>query len=130
MIAALGKEFSAGDLTTPLTLSGLDEVHAEPGTTCYSCHTLLDPMRNYFSQWFDTSYQRSVSPNTIEAGFAFRGTASEGGDLYDFAQKITEHPTFAAAWTQKLCFYANSQACDESDPEFVRISEAFSCVGI
>ncbi len=129
MITALGKEFTAGDLTAPLTLSGLDAVHSEPGTSCYSCHTLLDPMRNYFTQSFDFTYQRSTTPSNLEAGFAFRGTAMMGGDGYDFAQRIAEHPNFASAWVQKLCYYANSQACDENDPEFIRIVTAFESTG-
>jgi len=129
MIASLGREFTPGDLTTPLTDSGLDTEHSEPGTACYSCHTLLDPMRNYFTQWFDVTYQRSNTPSDIEAGFAFRGDASVGGDLYAFADKIAQHPQFASAWTQKLCYYANSQACDEKDPEFIRIATAFEASG-
>jgi len=129
MITALGREFSAGDLTEPMTLSGLAEEHAEPGTSCYGCHTLLDPMRNYFSQGFDIDYQRPAESLDAHAGFAFRGESSEGGDLYDFAAQVASHPLFAAAWVQKLCYYANSQACDESDPEFERIRSAFVSSG-
>lgn len=125
MIGALGREFSAGDLTTPLTLEGLAEEHAEPGTSCYGCHTLLDPMRNYFMQGFDFTYQRAEEPEDAYGGFAFRGAATEGGDLYDFALQVASHPLFAAAWVQKLCYYANSQACDEEDPEFQRIVSSF-----
>lgn len=124
MIVALGREFVTSDLTPSLTTSGLSEDHAQPQTACYSCHALLDPMRNYFAQNFSFNFQRA-DPQPIEAGFAFRGEASVGGNIQDFAQKIAEHPLFATAWTQKLCYYANSQACDETDPEFIRIANAF-----
>ncbi|MCH2109716.1 MAG: hypothetical protein MK135_10320, partial [Polyangiaceae bacterium] len=129
MITALGREFIAGDLTEPLTLEGLDEVHSEPGSTCYGCHVLLDPMRNYFAQEFDTDYQRNVESLALNPGFAFRGEASEGGDIYEFAARIAEHPLFSAAWVQKLCYYANSQACDEDDPEFIRLVTEFQSSG-
>jgi len=30
------------------------------------------------------------------------------------------------AWTQKLCYYANSSGCSEDDPEFTRVAKAFT----
>ena len=38
---------------------------------------------------------------------------------------LASHPHFAAAWAQKLCYFANSVACDETDPEFQRVVEVF-----
>ncbi|MEM6996401.1 MAG: hypothetical protein AAF721_38205, partial [Myxococcota bacterium] len=39
------------------------------------------------------------------------------------------NPDFASAWTQKLCYWANSQACDEADPEFIRVAQVFEGSG-
>ena len=38
---------------------------------------------------------------------------------------MAEHPRFAAAWTQKLCQFANASACHEDDPELQRVAGAF-----
>lgn len=125
MITALGAEFSAGDTTLPATQVGLDAAHAEPGSTCYACHARLDPMRNYFVGYFDPDYQALPAPTAEAAGFAFRGHVDQGGTLYDFADILATHPDFPAAWVQKLCHYANSQACDLQDPAFQAVVDRF-----
>ena len=40
--------------------------------------------------------------------------------------RALKHPLYPIAWTQKLCYYANSSACSESDPEFTRVVKAFT----
>jgi hypothetical protein len=126
MIVALGKAFSPADATQPVRLDGLAAEHAAPTTTCYGCHQFLDPMREYFAQSFAYSFQRPEQPSTITPSFAFQGYVHDGGNLEDFASALTDHPGFAAGWTQKLCYWANSQPCSEKDPEFVRVSQAFA----
>jgi hypothetical protein len=39
---------------------------------------------------------------------------------------MATHPRFALAWTQKLCQLANASTCDEEDPEFKRVAQAFA----
>ena len=126
LIVALGEQFSPADATTPVRLDGLAAEHAAPGTTCYGCHQFLDPMREYFAQSFSFSYQRPEKPSTITPSFAFQGYVHDGGAIEDFAQTLADHPGFARGWTQKLCYWANSQACSESDPEFQRVAKAFA----
>ena len=62
---------------------------------------------------------------TLSPSFAFRNHSIAGGDLYTFAQALTDHPRFPYAWVQKLCLYANSERCDERDPLFIEITERF-----
>jgi len=126
VITALGQAFSPADATTPISLAGLDAAHAPPGSTCYGCHQFLDPMRGYFSSAYSINYQGTATPSTDVPAFSFRGTTQPGGDLDTLASTLAQHPLFATAWTQKLCYWANSQACDETDPEFVRIARAFA----
>lgn len=126
LIVALGKLFSPADATQPVRLDGLAAEHAAPDTTCYGCHQFLDPMREYFAQGFSFSFQRPEQPSTITPSFAFQGYVHDGGNMTDFAQTLADHPGFAAGWTQKLCYWANSQACSEKDPEFVRVAQAFA----
>jgi hypothetical protein len=49
----------------------------------------------------------------------------DGGRMMDFAEALGDHPKFASGWAQKLCYWANSQACDESDPAFTAAAQAF-----
>ena len=39
---------------------------------------------------------------------------------------LATHPYFAPGWVQKLCYYANSSACDASDPAFLQIVSDFT----
>ena len=138
LLVALGIGFSSSEPTQPLSTDGLDSQHADPTTACYGCHKLLDPMRLYFGKEFDISYQLPVnSPadethfddshfdDTLNPSFAFRNHRADGGNLYQFAETLTQHPRFPYAWVQKLCLYANSQRCDERDPLFIEIAERF-----
>ena len=61
--------------------------------------------------------------------FAFHGAVHDGGTLFDFASTLAAHPDFATGWVQKLCYWANSQACDQADPEFRRVTQAFVASG-
>ncbi|HEX8789323.1 MAG TPA: hypothetical protein VF765_00120, partial [Polyangiaceae bacterium] len=38
---------------------------------------------------------------------------------------LATHPYFASAWVQKLCYYANSSPCVETDPVFTQIVKDF-----
>ncbi|HVY25504.1 MAG TPA: hypothetical protein VHB79_03095 [Polyangiaceae bacterium] len=125
VITALGKIFSPADATTPVRLDGLAKEHAAPNSTCYGCHQFLDPMREYFAQGFSYDFQRPEKASTITPSFAFQGYVHDGGALDDFAQALADHPGFATGWTQKLCYWANSQPCSEKDPEFLRVAQAF-----
>jgi hypothetical protein len=126
LIVALGKLFSPADATQPVRLDGLASEHAAPGTTCYGCHQFLDPMREYFAQGFSYSFQRPEKPSSITPSFAFQGYVHDGGGMDDFAQALVDHPSFAGGWAQKLCYWANSQPCNEKDPEFLRVAQAFA----
>ncbi|HET9955566.1 MAG TPA: hypothetical protein VFQ61_13725, partial [Polyangiaceae bacterium] len=73
-------------------------------------------------------------PTKTGGGFAFgsvtkdlRGTGSirDLGGLLLSVNEADNLSRFALATTQKLCFYANSSACDETDPEFRRVAQAF-----
>lgn len=125
VITALGQIFSPADQTPTLREDGLNKEHAAPGSTCYGCHQFIDPMRLYFGKALSTRYQRTEKAMAGTPSFAFAGYSHDAGDLYTLATTLKDHPHFAAAWVQKLCYYANSQACDEKDPEFQRTVSVF-----
>jgi hypothetical protein len=133
LLVALNIGFSSSEPTQPLRVDGLDANHAEPTTACYGCHKLLDPMRLYFGKEFNVSYQLPTNESDdqvlfedeLTPSFAFRNYQTDGGDTYQFAEILTEHPRFPYAWVQKLCLYANSKRCDERDPLFIDIAERF-----
>ncbi len=131
LIVALGASFDGADSTVPLGQGGLDGEHAQPGTECYGCHQALDPMRQYFSQAY-TYYghdQRDPQKTSLPGNFAFGGVTGQGKGPADLADELAAHPRFAAAWAQKLCYYADSARCSEGDPEFERVIEAFRASG-
>jgi hypothetical protein len=128
MIVALGQPIDLTNTTPPQSLEALDQAHAAPGSTCYKCHQSLDPMRQFFRQsyslYFSKQYDATVA--AVPGQFAFHGASVAGTSILDLGAQLAAHPMFAAAWVQKLCTYATSQRCDESDPEFVRLVGVFT----
>ena len=126
LIGSLDAIFETGDTTVPASLEGLDAEHAVEGTSCYECHTLLDPAREVFANYYEYSNQGVGLRAKETSTFAFHGhVVPEINSMDDFAGAIVTHPRFASAWTQKLCMWANSQRCDEGSPEFRRVAETF-----
>jgi hypothetical protein len=145
LLVALGKSFIPSDIVIPISSVGLDAAHSVDGSECYGCHKSLDPMREFWASHFDFNDRNdfptrgmlggSANPRPAKTGgvFAFGNVNAPGNSIFDFgpliAQVADEAGTpvnrFALAITQKLCFYANSIACLENDPEFRRVALAF-----
>ncbi|MGH1486166.1 MAG: c-type cytochrome [Cellvibrionaceae bacterium] len=127
VITALGLSFEAGDTTVPNHLDGLDEEHANPGTDCFACHQHLDPMRNIFANHYNSATLRALSdPRTLRPDFAFHGERETVQTMDDFANALATHPYFATAWVDKLCQWANSYECDQSDANFQSLVTRFT----
>ncbi len=127
LITSFGDSFDGNDITVAALEDALDESHADPGTTCYGCHQTLDPMRQFFRHDYSIYYgeQQDEAQRAIPTEFAFGGVNETGGDIYDLGRIISEHPKFAPAWIQKLCFYANSGPCPEQSEEFEQVVQVF-----
>jgi hypothetical protein len=146
LLAALGESFTSDSLIVPVNEQGLDPSHSVTGTDCFGCHKSLDPLRQFWgnqldfndrNDWITTSFTGAApnpKPTTTGGTFAFGDVNAAGTSILDvgtlLAQVNDGDPTnplsqFATAITQKLCFYANSSACDTTDPEFRRIAFAF-----
>ena len=126
LIATLGQSFSAADQTKEGNLAGLDAEHAPQNSDCYSCHRLIDPMRQVFKNVYAYTYR--LAPNTqqmLQADFAFSDHKAELNSMDDLGQALASHPNFASAWVQKICSYANSQQCDQTSEEFSRLVSRF-----
>jgi len=128
LVVALGSSVDGTDTTTtPGTpLPGLDTTHASSGE-CFYCHQTLDPLRSIFSANYSWNYHNQLDPAlTAQKGlFSFRGVIQPVTTIDDFGKALAEHPLFAEAWVQKLCYYVNSSPCLASDPEFQRIVGLF-----
>jgi hypothetical protein len=130
LIGALSATFAIGDPTPAMSTNGLDPAHAAEGTDCQSCHRLLDPMRLYFSSVLDTrQFVREVDEVGPEPAFAFVGATGAAPGLTGLSQALVDHPRFAIGMTQHVCTWANGTRCDESDPTFVAIADAFRSGG-
>lgn len=129
MIVALGKSFDDSTLNNDPAIDQEpdDAKHANPSTVCWSCHRNLDPMRQFLRQSFTLTWhlQKDMTEINTPAKFIF-GTTNQGGQgVSDLTTIMAQNPRFAYAWAQKLCFYANSVACSDDDPEFLRVIDAF-----
>ena len=136
LLTALGQGFTSARRPSPRRRapSALDGQHAVAGSVCYGCHQSLDPMTLFFSDSY--SYNNQVNaPPTTGGSFGFEGVTGNGANLVDFGNfmgqvvdtQVPGQPVnrFAMEMTQKLCFFANSVACVETDPEMRRIALAF-----
>jgi hypothetical protein len=130
LIVATGSSIDGTDKTYPTGTPGLDATHAAQAE-CFVCHKVLDPSRSILSATWSWNYHNQHDPTwTAQPGvFAFRGVVQPVSSLGDFANALATHPLVAPGWTQKLCYYVNSAACDESDPEFQRIAALFASSG-
>jgi hypothetical protein len=129
LIVGLGRSINPVDKGTATVLdNGKDGQHSDPTSPCYSCHQTMDPMRNVFRQAYTYSYHAQHDPTQVfaTASFDYLGQKGPLTSFDDFAKALATHPLYASAWAQKLCFYANSSACSEDDPEFKRVVKAFT----
>lgn len=128
LIVALGAQVDGSDATiTPGTPPpGLDTVHAAQ-PSCAFCHQTLDPLRSIFSATYSWNYhnQLDTTLNAQNGMFAFHNVIQPVASMSDLGNVLAGHPLFAAAWAQKLCYYANSSPCYPQDPEFQRVVTAF-----
>lgn len=130
LIVATGTAVDGLDATATPSTPGLDAAHAADAA-CFSCHRILDPARSIFSStysWFYTP-QADATLAAQKGQFAFQGLTTPVGSLDDFGAALARHPLMPAAWAQKLCTYANSAPCVDTDPEFKRVVAAFAAAG-
>jgi hypothetical protein len=131
MIVGLGQGFDGTDpiptQDPPLNLPGLDSEHASK-PACSSCHWSLDPMRRFFRSSFSLNYSGQLDPaqTSVPGTFLFGNVIDKGGAIFDLGKQIAAHPRFKIAWTKKLCEWANSAPCSESDPELQRVAQVFA----
>jgi hypothetical protein len=128
LIVATGSAIDGTDPTVPPSTPGLDPVHSAPGSACYGCHQLLDPMRSIFSANYSWFYSPQTDQSLIgqKGLFAFQGVINtEVNTLTDFGNTLAAHPLTPTAWAQKLCYWANSAPCDDTDPAFQAIVTDF-----
>lgn len=141
LLVAWGRSFTSENSITPSSTAGLDSMHAVSGTECYSCHKSLDPLRQFWATQFDFNDRndflasgfggKSTRPTTTGGTLAFGSVNAGGASLADLGGLLAQGTDssglnlFAIAFAQKLCFFADSAACAETDPEFRRIAQAF-----
>ncbi len=125
-IVATGSSVDGTDATSLSETPGLDAAHVNQ-PACVGCHKILDPSRSVFSATWSWYYHRQLDPALAASPglFAFRGVVQPVQTLADFGSVLASHPLVAPGWVQKLCYYANSAPCDESDPEFHRLVGVF-----
>ena len=134
LIVALGRSFDDSDTAVQVAETSVDAQHAEPGTVCFACHQVLDPMRDFYKQSYSLTYFQQLStagpqePAPARRGGLQRRRQHRARQRRGGAGQRPGHPPAASPpnWTQKLCQLANASPCDEEDPEFQRVAEVFA----
>ena len=129
LIVALGRSFDDRTTTVQVSETSVEAQHVQPGSPCYACHQVLDPMRDFFKQSYSLTYFQQLdlmnrrNPIPATGHLQRRQTpAVTGSGVPAFAKAMAEHPRFPMAWAGKLCQYANSSECPEDDPELQRVA--------
>jgi hypothetical protein len=127
LVVALGHIVDGTDTTMPASLAAVEADHIDPSTPCFSCHHVLDPMRQYFRQAYDLDSLQQTDPNLLRlpGQYAWSQRTASGGGMGALSQMLATDPNYPAAWVQKLCYFANSQPCSTDDPEFIRVVKVF-----
>jgi hypothetical protein len=137
LLVALGQGYTnaAAAIPVPPNLAAVDGEHAVDSSVCYGCHKSLDPMRQFWGNFYDFNDKPDGQKRMAPPAFAFGDVSAEGTSLLDFGnflaqvtdQRVagSEVNRFALAMTQKLCFFANSSRCVETDPEMRRVAQQF-----
>jgi hypothetical protein len=147
LLVALGQSFTSANAIVPLSTVGLDAGHAVDGTECRACHKSLDPLRQFWASQLDFNDRNdfptrgnfmggAANPRPTATGglLAFGNVNATGANMLALGpllQQVQDQTTsqsidrFAMAVTQQLCYFANSSACLENDPEFRRVALAF-----
>jgi hypothetical protein len=137
LLVALGQGYTSATATIPVppNLTAVDGEHAVTTSVCYGCHKSLDPMREFWGNFYDYNDKADGKKDNSAAAFGFGDISTSGKTLLDFGtflSQVSDHAVsdtplnrFALALTQKLCFFANSAKCEESDPEMRRIALDF-----
>lgn len=140
LLVALGQGFSNASQNIPIPpdTAGVDGEHAVTTSECYACHKSLDPMRQFFQNWFydnDKPRPETSAGTGAQPSFGFGDVTGSGRTLVEFGNFIkqvtdtqvaaTPVNRFALEMTQKLCYFANSGPCDETDPEMRRVAQVF-----
>jgi len=147
LLVAWGNSFTSENTVTPTSTAGLDAAHAVVGSDCYVCHKSLDPLRQFWANQYDFNDRndflasgfggKSTRPATTGGTLAFGSVNASGNTLADLGPLLAQGTDttsgvadglnrFAIAFAQKLCFFADSAACAEDDPEFRRVAKAFA----
>ena len=148
LLVAFGASFTSANGIVPLSSAGLDAAHSVAGSDCNGCHKSLDPLRQFWANQFDfndrndfpsragfTGAPANPRPTTLGGLLAMGNVNATGASMLDLGGLLLQvqdgadasQPIsrFAVAMTQKLCYFANSAGCLESDPEFRRVARAF-----
>jgi hypothetical protein len=148
LIVAAGQTFTPDSLVIPVSTAGIDANHTTTSGSCYGCHKNLDPLRQFWATQYDFNDRNDFltnnffggvanpRPSTIGGTLAWDDVNQGGSNIYDLATLLTllndtsdgneSISRFAISIAQQLCYYANSSACEESDPEYRRIAKAFA----
>lgn len=126
LIVALNESFEEEDVIIPAFDDALDDAHANPSTSCYGCHSRLDPMRQFFRQSYSTFNGHQTNPEVIatNAEFIFAGIRETGVGVEDLGRILAAHPDLPGAWVQKLCTHVNGHACPTGEV-FQAVEAAF-----
>lgn len=127
LIVAAGQSIQGEDVLVTFPVDATDASHAS-NPACTGCHNQLDPYKQFFRNSYSIYYseQQDSAQKNAASGFAIAPLNQKGKGVADLANIFAGNPRFPVAWVAKLHFWANSTPAIETDPEVLRIAQAFS----
>ncbi len=94
---------------------------------CTGCHSQLDPIKEFYNHSLTLFYSDQLDQTSLatQAAFGIDGVSAQGTFTPDLFNILATHPRFPLAWAGKLEFWSTSVAAEETDPELIRIAQAF-----
>ena len=95
LLVALGQGFTsaAQSIPVPPNTAAVDGNHAVSTSECFACHKSLDPMRQFFKNWYndnDKPKTGTAAGSGAQPSFGFGDVAGNGKTLLEFGQFIKQ----------------------------------------
>ena len=116
-----------GENTVSLFPPNTTDLDHASNPACTGCHSQLDPIKTFYNHSLTLYYSDQLDQSSLatQAAFGIDGVSAQGTFTPDLFNILATHPRFPLAWAGKLEFWSTSVEAEETDPELIRIAQAF-----
>ena len=131
LIVALGRSFDDRTTTVQVSETSVEAQHVQPGSPCFGCHQVLDPMRDFFKQSYSLTYFQQLdlmnrrNPIPATATFSVDASTVTGTGIPTFAKAMAEHPGVPDGLGTEAVPIRQQQRVPGSRPRVQRVAGKF-----